>query len=225
MDRFKDNFRTQKKQDALEVLYTLIHGCGREKQAERDVDTDAMDKIHAFEKLRLYADPSQQDRFVMDFDITQTQIKFWIDGEVISKCSLQRLLNLSDNYVLKPMTDEEEELFLKYVLTMVGLFLSSQNCYKIWLSNLEMPLAKMKVSWMNFISLCDLEKIEKCHALNGTVRLLLTRKKNYAAFVWVLMTLVPNFLKWVTGKVVMGKSYLKWFIQRFFICYEGIRRH
>ncbi|HII0646081.1 TPA: type III secretion system effector SopD2 [Salmonella enterica subsp. enterica serovar Yopougon] len=112
-DRFKDNFRTQKKQDALEVLYTLIHGCGREKQAERDVDTDAMDKIHAFEKLRLYADPSQQDRFVMDFDITQTQIKFWIDGEVISKCSLQRLLNLSDNYVLKPMTDEEEELFLK----------------------------------------------------------------------------------------------------------------
>ncbi|ECP9864318.1 pathogenicity island 1 protein SopD2, partial [Salmonella enterica] len=108
-DRFKDNFRTQKKQDALEVLYTLIHGCGREKQAERDVDTDAMDKIHAFEKLRLYADPSQQDRFVMDFDITQTQIKFWIDGEVISKCSLQRLLNLSDNYVLKPMTDEEEE--------------------------------------------------------------------------------------------------------------------
>ncbi len=47
----------------------------------------------------------------MDFDITQTQIKFWIDGEVISKCSLQRILNLSDSYVLKPMTDEEEELF------------------------------------------------------------------------------------------------------------------
>lgn len=31
-DRFKDNFRTQKKQDALEVLYTLIHGCGRESK-------------------------------------------------------------------------------------------------------------------------------------------------------------------------------------------------
>ncbi|TXC44453.1 hypothetical protein DP140_26840, partial [Salmonella enterica subsp. enterica serovar Weltevreden] len=26
-DRFKDCFRTHKKQEVLEVLYTLIHGC------------------------------------------------------------------------------------------------------------------------------------------------------------------------------------------------------
>ncbi|MDI8746384.1 hypothetical protein MJM83_33140, partial [Salmonella enterica subsp. enterica serovar Montevideo] len=30
-DRFKDCFRTHKKREVLEVLYTLIHGCEREK--------------------------------------------------------------------------------------------------------------------------------------------------------------------------------------------------
>ncbi|ECC1670933.1 type III secretion system effector SopD2 [Salmonella enterica] len=112
-DRFKDHFRTQKKQEVLEVLHTLIHGCERENQAELNVDTVGMEKIHAFAQLKQYADPSQQDRFVMRFDLSQTQVLFEIDGKVIEKCNLHRLLNVSENCIFKVMEEDEEELFLK----------------------------------------------------------------------------------------------------------------
>ncbi|EAY9563810.1 type III secretion system effector SopD2 [Salmonella enterica] len=112
-DRFKDHFRTQKKQEVLEVLYTLIHGCERENQAELNVDTVGMEKIHAFAQLKQYADPSQQDRFVMRFDLSQTQVLFEIDGKVIEKCNLHRLLNVSENCIFKVMEEDEEELFFK----------------------------------------------------------------------------------------------------------------
>ncbi|MDI4751638.1 hypothetical protein MJL81_30015, partial [Salmonella enterica subsp. enterica serovar Anatum] len=39
-----------------------------------------MEKIHAFTQLKEYANPSQQDRFVMRFDMNQTQVLFEIDG-------------------------------------------------------------------------------------------------------------------------------------------------
>lgn len=112
-DRFKDHFRTQKKQEVLEVLHTLIHGCERENQAELNVDIAGMEKIHAFVQLTQYADPSQQDRFVMRFDLSQTQILFEIDGKVIEKCNLHRLLNVSENCIFKVMEEDEEELFFK----------------------------------------------------------------------------------------------------------------
>ncbi|MCT7040228.1 pathogenicity island 1 protein SopD2, partial [Salmonella enterica subsp. enterica serovar Pomona] len=82
-DRFKEYFRTHKKREVLEVLYTLIHGCERENQAELNVDTVGMEKIYAFAQLKQYANPSQQDRFVMRFDMNQTQVLFEIDGKVI----------------------------------------------------------------------------------------------------------------------------------------------
>ncbi|EBJ5995232.1 type III secretion system effector SopD2, partial [Salmonella enterica] len=112
-DRFKDHFRTQKKQEVLEVLHTLIHGCERENQAGLNVDTVGMEKIHAFAQLKQYADPSQQDRFVMRFDLSQTQILFEIDGKVMEKCNLHRLLNVSENCIFKVMEEDEEELFFK----------------------------------------------------------------------------------------------------------------
>lgn len=112
-DRFKDNFRTQKKQEVLEVLYTLIHGCERENQAELNVDTVGMEKIHAFVQLKQYADPSQQECFVMRFDMNQTQVLFEIDGNVIEKINLHRLLNVSENCIFKVMEEDEEELFFK----------------------------------------------------------------------------------------------------------------
>lgn len=112
-DRFKEYFRTHKKKEALEVLYTLIHGCGRENQAELNVDTDGMDKIHAFVQLKEYANPSQQDRFVMRFDLSQTKVLFEIDGKVIEKCNLYRLLNVSENCIFKVMEEDEEALFFK----------------------------------------------------------------------------------------------------------------
>ncbi|EKP5051041.1 type III secretion system effector SopD2 [Salmonella enterica] len=112
-DRFKDCFRTHKKKEVLEVLYTLIHGCERENQAELNVNTVGMEKIHAFAQLKQYADPSQQDRFVMHFDMNQTQVLFEIDGKVIDTCNLHRLLNVSENCILKVMEEDEEELFFK----------------------------------------------------------------------------------------------------------------
>ncbi|EBA4716701.1 type III secretion system effector SopD2, partial [Salmonella enterica] len=115
-DRFKDCFRTHKKQEVLEVLYTLIHGCERENQAELNVDTVGMEKIHAFAQLKQYADPSQQDRFVMRFDMNQTQVLFEIDGRVIDKFNLHRLLNVSENCIFKVMEEDEEELFFKICL-------------------------------------------------------------------------------------------------------------
>ncbi|EDV0591082.1 type III secretion system effector SopD2 [Salmonella enterica subsp. enterica] len=115
-DRFKDCFRTHKKKEVLEVLYTLIHGCERENQAELNVDTVGMEKIHAFAQLKQYADPSQQDRFVMRFDMNQTQVLFEIDGRVIDKFNLHRLLNVSENCIFKVMEEDEEELFFKICL-------------------------------------------------------------------------------------------------------------
>ncbi|EMD4807371.1 type III secretion system effector SopD2 [Salmonella enterica] len=112
-DRCKEYFRTHKKKEALEVLYTLIHGCERENQAELNVDIAGMDKIHAFEQLKQYANPSQQDRFVMRFDLRQTQVLFEIDGKVIDKCNLYRLLNVSEDCIFKVMEEDEEELFFK----------------------------------------------------------------------------------------------------------------
>ncbi|EAU5289084.1 type III secretion system effector SopD2 [Salmonella enterica] len=112
-DRCKEYFRTHKKKEALEVLYTLIHGCERENQAELNVDIAGMDKIHAFEQLKQYANPSQQDRFVMRFDLRQTQVLFEIDGKVIDKCNLYRLLNVSEDCLFKVMEEDEEELFFK----------------------------------------------------------------------------------------------------------------
>ncbi|EAP9958634.1 pathogenicity island 1 protein SopD2, partial [Salmonella enterica] len=112
-DRFKDCFRTHKKREVLEVLYTLIHGCERENQADLNVDTVGMEKIYAFAQLKQYANPSQQDRFVMRFDVSQTQVSFEIDGKVIDKCNLHRILNVSENCIFKVMEEDEEELFFK----------------------------------------------------------------------------------------------------------------
>lgn len=54
----------------------------------------------------------------MRFDMNQTQVLFEIDGQVIDKCNLHRLLNVSENCIFKVMEDDEVELFLKYVLSM-----------------------------------------------------------------------------------------------------------
>lgn len=152
-----------------------------------------MDKIHAFVQLKQYANPSQQDRFVMRFDLSQTQVLFEIDGKVIEKCNLYRLLNVSENCIFKVMEEDEEELFFKICIKYGEKFLSIQNYYKTWLLNLDRKLMRMMKLRMKFISLCDLEKIEKWHVLNGMVRLLRVRWKNYAAFKWGLLVLPPNF--------------------------------
>lgn len=96
-----------------------------------------MERIYAFEKLKQYANPPQQERFVMHFNNSQTQVLFEIDGEVIDKCSLQRILNVSDSCVFNQMNDDEVNLFLKYVFIMGKQFPYIQNCYNAFLLNLD----------------------------------------------------------------------------------------
>ncbi|ELX0422415.1 type III secretion system effector SopD2 [Salmonella enterica] len=135
-DRCKEYFRTHKKKEALEVLYTLIHGCERENQAELNVDTAGMDKIHAFEQLKQYANPSQKDRFVMRFDLRQTQVLFEIDGKVIDKFNLYRLLNVSEDCLFKLMEEDEEELFFKICIK----YGEKISCYPELLQNFAFKL-------------------------------------------------------------------------------------
>lgn len=49
----------------------------------------------------------------MRFDMNQTKVLFEIDGQVIDKCNLHRLLNVSENCIFRVMEDDEVELFFK----------------------------------------------------------------------------------------------------------------
>ncbi|EIS4367429.1 type III secretion system effector SopD2 [Salmonella enterica] len=136
-DRLKEYFRTHKKEEALKVLYELIHGCEREKQAELGVDVSGMDKIYAFERLKQYANPAQQDRFVMRFNMNQTLVLFMIDGQVIDKLNLKRLLNVWDECILKPMEWDEEELFFKICICYGKRIFSDAELLQNLASNLR----------------------------------------------------------------------------------------
>ncbi len=63
----------------------------------------------------------------MRFDMNQTKVLFEIDGQVIDKCNLHRLLNVSENCIFRVMEDDEVECFLKYVLSMEKKLLAIQN--------------------------------------------------------------------------------------------------
>lgn len=86
-----------------------------------------MEKIYAFAQLKQYAHPSQQDHFVMRFDMSQTQVLFEIDGKVIDKCNLHRILNVSESCIFKVMEEDEEELFFKICIMYGEKLLAIQN--------------------------------------------------------------------------------------------------
>ncbi|ECG8590318.1 type III secretion system effector SopD2 [Salmonella enterica subsp. salamae] len=125
-DKFKDLFRENKKQHVLEVLHTLLHGGDNAQYAECEVDIEAMAKIHAFGKLKQFADPAHRDRFAAHFDADQTHVMFSIDREVINKCSLRRILNITHECDLKPMEEEEADFFLEVCFTY-GKYISKSS--------------------------------------------------------------------------------------------------
>lgn len=194
-DRFKDCFRTHKKQEVLEVLYTLIHGCERENQAELNVDITGMEKIHAFTQLKEYANPSQQDRFVMRFDMNQTQVLFEIDGKVIDKCNLHRLLNVSENCIFKVMEEDEEELFLKICIKYGEKIARYPELLEGFANKLKDAVNEDDDVKDEVYKLMRSGEDRKWNVLNGMVLLLKRRRINYAVFKWGLLILLPNFLK------------------------------
>lgn len=179
----------------LEVLYTLIHGCERENQAELNVDTVGMEKIHAFAQLKQYADPSQQDRFVMRFDMNQTQVLFEIDGGVIDKFNLHRLLNVSENCIFKVMEEDEEELFFKICIKYGEKIARYPELLEGFANKLKDAVNEDDDVKDEVYKLMRSGEDRKMACVEWSGTLTEEEKKNYAVFKWGLLILLPNFLK------------------------------
>ncbi|EEC0296069.1 SPI-1 type III secretion system effector SopD [Salmonella enterica subsp. enterica] len=118
-DKVQDHFRAEKKDHALEVLYTIIHGQGRGEPGEMEVNVEDMGKIYAFKRLQGLACPAHQDLFKIKMDASQTQLLFMVGDTVISRSNIQDILNISDNTVVASMSSEERQLFLQ-ICEMIG---------------------------------------------------------------------------------------------------------
>lgn len=123
-DKFQEHFRTEKKDHALEVLYTIIHGTGRNEPGEMSVNVEDMGKIYAFKRLQSLACPAHQERFKIKMDASQTQFLFMVDDTVIGQSRIQDILNISDNVVVKLMDREERQLFFK-ICEVIGSTISA----------------------------------------------------------------------------------------------------
>ncbi|EHY7680751.1 SPI-1 type III secretion system effector SopD, partial [Salmonella enterica] len=51
-DKVQDHFRAEKKDHALEVLHSIIHGQGRGEPGEMEVNVEDINKIYAFKRLQ-----------------------------------------------------------------------------------------------------------------------------------------------------------------------------
>ncbi|MHC3250564.1 SPI-1 type III secretion system effector SopD, partial [Salmonella enterica] len=92
-DKLQDHFRSERKDHALEVLYSIIHGQGRGEPGEMEVNIEDMGKIYAFKKLQHLACPAHQDLFKIKMDASQTQFLFMVGDTVISQSRIQDILN------------------------------------------------------------------------------------------------------------------------------------
>ncbi|EGJ0368809.1 SPI-1 type III secretion system effector SopD [Salmonella enterica] len=118
-DKLQDHFRSEKKDHALEVLYSIIHGQGRGEPGEMDVNVEDMAKIYAFKRLQNLACPAHQDLFKIKMDASQTQFLFIVGDTVISQSKIQDILNISDTVAVESMSREERKLFLQ-ICEMIG---------------------------------------------------------------------------------------------------------
>jgi len=106
-DRFKDIFRTEKKEEMLSTLYDLLHS---EQQGKPESETNGIHKrcdlgaVTTFERLKQCANEAHQHLFIMY--IIDNKIKFCIGQKVIKEMSVIDVLknvsigglNLIDNY-------------------------------------------------------------------------------------------------------------------------------
>lgn len=97
-EQFKDLFRTDKKSDAYNELFNMLH------------DTERCDKLDAFNKLKSFAKPEYQPLFKKE--IFCDDVVFFIGHERISESSIQKLINVSEQTYLPVMSMPEQRLFL-----------------------------------------------------------------------------------------------------------------
>jgi len=103
-ERFKDLFRIDKKSNAYNELYNIVH------------DSEGCDKLDAFNKLKNCAKSEYQHLFRKD--IFCNDVVFFIGSERISETSIQKLINVSEQTPLHSMSVPEKGLFLEMLDTL-----------------------------------------------------------------------------------------------------------
>ncbi len=103
-ERIKDFFRADKKSDAYQTLYHLLH------------DTEHGDKLDAFNALKSLAIPECRDFFKRE--IFNDDVSFFIGSTKVTECRLQKLMNISEQTRLEVMSTSEQDLFLKMLDTL-----------------------------------------------------------------------------------------------------------
>ena len=103
-EKIKDFFRADKKSDAYQTLYHLLH------------DTECGDKLDSFNKLKSFATPECQGFF--EKEIRHDEVLFFIKNEKVGQSSLQKLMNISEQTPLKMMSEPEQLLFLEMIDTL-----------------------------------------------------------------------------------------------------------
>lgn len=97
-EQLKDLFRADKKSNAYNMLYSMLH------------DTDNCDKLDTFNKLKSFAKPEHQSLFKKEMFCDK--VVFFIGNERISESSVQKLINVSEQTYLPAMSISEKKLFL-----------------------------------------------------------------------------------------------------------------
>lgn len=107
-DSIKDFFRSEKKKDALNALYTLIN--------DNDGYKNAHDKMIAFHKLNSFAHSAYQNCFTQK--LVDSDVIFLINQQPIGHCKLNDLMYLSQKAQPVTLVGEEERVFMAMLNTL-----------------------------------------------------------------------------------------------------------
>jgi len=97
-EQFKDLFRTDKKANAYNELFNMLH------------ETEKCDKLDSFNKLKSFAKAEYQALFKKE--IFCDNVVFFIGDTRISESSIQKLINVTEQTYLPTMSMQEQRLFL-----------------------------------------------------------------------------------------------------------------
>ncbi len=87
-DTFKDLFRTEKKQEALNLFYDLLHQPSQNSSIN-------LGMVSTFEKLTELAGEAHQDQFTIKYDLNRKRIQFLIQGNIIRQQNMDEALKLA----------------------------------------------------------------------------------------------------------------------------------
>lgn len=103
-EHIKDFFLTDKKKDALHLLFHIIH-----RENEKD-------KLAAFNKLSSFATPGYEEHFSVKKE--GSDMTLYVGEQCVGRCNIYDLMNIDDDILLLPMKKNEEALFLDMLRTL-----------------------------------------------------------------------------------------------------------